>query len=60
MKDKLSRVLTGTGAGKPTAEVYTMKSVGTTAPVTDEIPVKEDESCDDDTLSYLAKLADED
>ena len=60
LKDKLSRVLTGTGAGKTTAEVYTMKSVGTTAPVTDEIPVKEDESGDDETLSYFAKLADED
>jgi hypothetical protein len=60
LKDKLNKVLTGTGAGKTTAEVYTMKSVGTSTPVTDEIPAKEDDSDSDETLSYFAKLADED
>ena len=59
LKDKLHKVLTGTGAGKTTAEVYTMKSVATST-TTDEIPATTETESDDETLSYFAKLADED
>jgi hypothetical protein len=69
LKDKLNKVLTGTGAGKTTAEVYTMKAeqpqpdnvrpfdLKTEA---DQIPTTKSESDNDETLSYFAKLADED
>ena len=63
LKDKLHKVLTGTGAGKTTAEVYTMKPVGTspaTAEVDTAFPTTESESDGDETLSYFAKLANED
>jgi len=69
LKDKLNKVLTGTGAGKTTAEVYTMKAeqpqpdnvrpfdLKTEA---DQIPTTKSESDNDETLSYFAKLPDED
>ena len=70
LKEKLHRVLTGSGVGKTTAEVYSIGGSGTTTvekdqtmptPVRTESAVgKSDAPNDDDTLSYFAKLAEED
>jgi len=69
LKEKLHRILTGTGVGKSTAEVY---SIGTaskdeTSTKTFPTPNRTDADLgslpkekDDDTLSYFAKLAEED
>ena len=69
LKEKLHRVLTGSGVGKTTAEVYSIGSGTTTVekdqtmprPVSADAPLgKNDAPNDDDTLSYFAKLAEED
>lgn len=56
LKEKLHKVLTGTGVGTKTVESFTKK----TDPVYSEeaVPLKTDG--DDDTLSYFSKLAEED
>jgi len=68
LKEKLHKVLTGSGVGKTTAEVYSLGSGTTTVekdqtmptPVRTESAIgKNDETDDDDTLSYFAKLAEE-
>ena len=69
LKEKLHRVLTGSGVGKTTAEVYSIGSGTTTVEVDKTMPTpvrtestlgKNDAPNDDDTLSYFAKLAEED
>jgi len=68
LKEKLHKVLTGSGVGKTTAEVYSLGSGTTTVekdqtmptPVRTESAIgKNDGTDDDDTLSYFAKLAEE-
>ena len=64
LKEKLHRVLTGSGVGNTTAEVYSIGSGTTTVEKDQTIPTpvrtKSDASDDDNTLSYFAKLAEED
>ena len=69
LKEKLHRVLTGSGVGKTTAEVYSIGSGTTKVEVDQTMPTpvrtesavgKNDAPNDDDTLSYFAKLAEED
>ena len=69
LKEKLHRVLTGSGVGKTTAEVYSIGSGTTTVEVDKTMPTpirtesalgKNDAPNDDETLSYFAKLAEED
>ena len=69
LKEKLHRVLTGSGVGKTTAEVYSIGSGTTTVEVDKTMPTpvrtesalgNSDAPNDDDTLSYFAKLAEED
>ena len=56
MKEKLHKVLTGSGVGSKTVESFTKK----TEPEYSEKAVTLETEGDDDTLSYLSKLADED
>ena len=69
LKEKLHRTLTGTGVGKTTAEVHSIGSGPKTVEVDQTMPTpvsvdrplgKSDAPNDDDTLSYFAKLAEED
>ena len=69
LKEKLHRILTGSGVGKTTAEVYTIgtASKDETSTKTLPTPTSPDRGLgslpteeDDDTLSYFAKLAEED
>ena len=68
LKEKLHRILTGSGVGKTTAEVYTIgtASKDETSTKTLPSPTSPDRGLgsvateDDDTLSYFAKLAEED
>ena len=69
LKEKLHRTLTGTGVGKTTAEVHSIGTGPKTVEVDQTMPTpastdrplgKNDAPNDDDTLSYFAKLAEED
>ena len=69
LKEKLHRILTGSGVGKTSAEVYTIgtASKDETSTKTLPTPTSPDRGLgslptegDDDTLSYFAKLAEED
>jgi len=55
LKEKLHRILTGSGVGKKTAESFTKKE----AEVEVEKAFPEKTSKEDDTLSYFAKLAED-
>ena len=56
LKEKLHKVLTGSGVGSKTVESFTKK----TEPEYSEKAVTLETEGDDDTLSYFSKLADED
>ena len=68
LKEKLNKVLTGAGVGKTTAEIYTLGSgASKEAAVKAFTPPKEEvkttpvsDTGDEETLSYFAKLAEED
>ena len=69
LKEKLHRILTGSGVGKTTAEVYTIGTASKDETPTKTLPTPNSPDRglgslpteeDDDTLSYFAKLAEED
>ena len=66
LKEKLHRILTGSGVGKTTAEVYTIGTASRDVTPTNPTPTRTDSNLgstpseEDDTLSYFAKLAEED